>query len=463
MTVERMASVDAAWLHMDRPTNLMVVNAALLFDQALDWGAVTAAIEQRFVATFPRFRQRVADPPLTLGRLGGPSWLDDPTFRLRDHLRRHRLHGATREEALRRYVSRHMSVPLDRTRPLWEAHLLDGYGEGSALLLRMHHAIADGIAFVQLLLTLTDSEAGADDGARLAIADPPDDRGGFLRAAKEAAATASRVTSRLMDGYVEAVTHPRTAVEVAAAVGAHAAALRTLSLPLASDRSVLHGPLGVAKWADWSRPAPLRTIRRVGRATGCTVNDIMLATIAGALRRYLAGRGPVPELVRALVPVNLRPPGAPLPRGLGNRFGLVFVDLPVGAEARRDRLARVSRQMSQIKASQEGLLVYGGLGMMGQSPVQVQRAWGDLFSARADAVITNVVGPRRRAVLAGRPLRGLIAWVPTSGPIGLGLSIVSYDGSVTVGVTADARLIPDRRALLDALETEIDGLPRLGG
>src|SRR6476469_8210820 len=161
---QRMTSSDTAWLHMDRPDDLMVVNCVFRVDQPLDWDRVAAAFADRLVPAYPRFAQRAVDPPVTLGLIS-PTWQDADDFDVQDHFRRETLPAPGDDAALHAYVSAQADVPLDPARPLWEAHLIDGYrgdgdGRGCAILLRTHHAMADGTALVQALLTLVDKPSG---------------------------------------------------------------------------------------------------------------------------------------------------------------------------------------------------------------------------------------------------------------------------------------------------------------
>ena len=162
---ERMDPADVVWLHMDRPTNLMVVNTVLWFDVPVDQASVLQAFEDRVVWRFRRFRQRAADPAITFAAWAAPEWVDDAGFALADHVSRSRLPAPGDQRALQRTASDLAGRPLRKDRPLWELHLLDGYGDGSALLLRTHHAIADGGALVQVLLSLADPlDAGEQEG-----------------------------------------------------------------------------------------------------------------------------------------------------------------------------------------------------------------------------------------------------------------------------------------------------------
>jgi WS/DGAT/MGAT family acyltransferase len=238
--------------------------------------------------------------------------------------------------------------------------------------------------------------------------------------------------------------------------------LRKFTLDLTDEDNALRESLGVEKQLTWSDPFPLEDLKRLGKATSSTVNDVALTLIAGALNRYLTTQGRPVTDIRAVVPFNLRPLDEPLPRRLGNMFGMVFVDLPVTVVDPRERLTVVRRQMNDIKASQEGLVVYGAFTAVGgRTPKQVGQAWMDLFARKASAVITNIAGPRDKLAVAGVPLTGFMLWVPASGSIGIGLSIVSYDGSVTLGVAVDPNIVPDSEGLLEALRDEMADLAHL--
>jgi diacylglycerol O-acyltransferase / wax synthase len=184
----------------------------------------------------------------------------------------------------------------------------------------------------------------------------------------------------------------------------------------------------------------------------------MLAAITGALRRYLLEHDALAAEVIVIVPVSLRPEGASLPAGLGNELGLVFVRLPTGETDQGRRPARVKTQMDQVKSSREGAFVYAMLQQMGQLPAAVQNAWVDAFAGKATAFITNVSGPRHQVQIAGTPVAGMMGWVPVTGPLGLGLSIVSYAGQLSVGLASDAHLLPDHDRLLALLDDEIGAL-----
>jgi diacylglycerol O-acyltransferase / wax synthase len=225
--------------------------------------------------------------------------------------------------------------------------------------------------------------------------------------------------------------------------------------------TVLKGELSVAERVAWSPPMPLEDVKAVGRATGTTVNDVLLTAVAGALRTYLEGRDSLVEELHAFVPFNLRPLEEPLPRELGNRFGLVLLPIPIGIEDGRERLDEVHRRMAEIKDSPEGAVGYGLLGALGLTPTQVEQRLLDLFSASGSAVITNVPGPQERVYFAGTPVSGVLVWAPTSGSVSMSISIFSYVGEVTVGVMSDRGLVPDPGEVVGHFEREVKALLEL--
>jgi WS/DGAT/MGAT family acyltransferase len=449
-----MPSADVAWLRMDRPTNLMVINAILTFDEPLDWDRVEAIVEKRLIAPYARFSQRVVERG---GARGGIYWEDHVEFDLSDHLEHVRLPAPGDRDALERLVGDLMSQPLARDKPLWTLYLIDGYGDGAALYARMHHCIADGIALARVLLSLTDSQPDAG------IA-PAEREGGRRGGLLSSVAGAGRATAGALvhEGF-ELMFHPAAELgNLASLAWTDSRALAHVFLRPSDSSSALKGELGAARRVAWSEDLSLAEIKRIARGNGGTVNDVLVSAMTGALREYLAARGSVVDEIRAFVPFNLRPLDEPLPSSLGNRFGLVLLPLPVGAESAAERLSAVKRHMDEIKHSPEGAIAFGVLELMGRTPAQVEQAILDVFSAKGSAVITNVPGPREPVYLAGVPVSAVAVWAPTSGSVSMSVSIFSYAGRVTVGVMADAGLVPDPDALVDGFQAELEALARIG-
>ncbi|MCB9745055.1 MAG: wax ester/triacylglycerol synthase family O-acyltransferase [Alphaproteobacteria bacterium] len=443
---ELVSGVDAAWLHMESPQSLMMITGVMWFDAPADWQAVSAVLQERMIERYPRFRQRVVDS--RVGR--GPVWEDDPEFSLERQVSRVRLPGEGGHDTLERLVEGLLATPLDPERPLWHFHFVDNYLGGSALLGRLHHCIADGIALARVLLSLSDPIGVSEN-------DPPEDEGEHggpshlgLRALGHKLKRTAKV---LAHESIEAVQH-RDHWLGQAAHGAEAVT-KLITLP-DEPKTVFRGHLGIAKRAAWSHAFSLAEIKRLGRAAGATVNDVLLACVAGALRRYMLRRdGPVVD-VTTFVPVNLRPLDGPIE--LGNRFGLVFLTLPVSFHTPLGRLRELKRRMDVIKDSPEALLAYGLLAAMGQAPTGVEHQVVRLFGRKASAVMTNVPGPRQPIALGGHEVGGLMFWVPQSGGVGMGVSIFSYNGSVLLGVTTDAGLVDRPAELIELAEEEFAAL-----
>jgi diacylglycerol O-acyltransferase / wax synthase len=444
MSAHRMSNADAAWLHMDRPTNLMVVNGLLWFDEPLDVDRARDVVRERLVERFPRFHQRIVEPRLGIGV---PSWEDDPAFDLDLHLHLIALPQPGDRAALQELVADLMVVPLDRGKPLWDMYVIDGYGDGTAVLTRMHHCIADGIALARVLLSLTD--ARPDAGFAPLVADHHGGPLATINAGVHAAEAA-------LHESIELVVHPRDeGSRLLDRAAADARALAKLLLTGADVPSALRGKLGVARRVTWTDPIPLADVKATCQATGTTVNDVLLAAMTGALHRYLEDRDALVDEIRVMVPFNLRPLDQPLPRDLGNRFGLVYLPLPVGLADPGERLAEVHRHMAEIKHSPEGAISYGILGLIGTTPVPVEQRLIEVFTPKVTAVMTNVPGPREPVYFAGSRVAGVLGWVPAGGEIGMGVSIFSYAGEVTIGLQVDAGLVPDPEAILAAFGDEL--------
>jgi diacylglycerol O-acyltransferase len=454
-----MSNADAAWLYMDQPTNLMVITGVLWFDQPPDWDGVRETIRSRLVERFPRFRQRVVEET---GLLSGPHWEDDPDFDLDRHIHRIALARPGDREVLEAFVAHQMERPLDRSKPLWEFHFVDGFEGGAALVGRVHHCIADGIALARVLLSLTDESpdagiaTGADGTGR---SDGADGRLRRLTGLVGGATALARDTAGLMGREAIAVGRdPRHLLELAGRgrEGAETVAKVLLSSP--DPRTPLKGELGLAQRVAWSSPIALEDVKAMSHVTGSTVNDVLLAAITGALRRYLDAHGGAVDELTTFVPFNLRPLDEPLPRNLGNRFGLVFLRLPVGIEDPALRLGTVHDRMQRIKRSPEGLLSYAVLDAVGRAPPRLGKALVDLITTKGSAVTTNVPGPEQPVYMAGTRVRGLLVWAPRSGDVSMSFTVISYDGEVTLGLMSDAGLVPDPQSIVDTFEQELESL-----
>jgi WS/DGAT/MGAT family acyltransferase len=448
-----LSPVDTAWLHMESPTNHMVVTSVLLFDGTLDLDRLRRVYTQRLL-THERFRQRIVTP---LRGLRTPHWELDGDFDLENHIHRVALPSPGGDGELQEFVADVMATPLDMSRPLWQAYIVDTRN-GTAVVTRIHHCIADGIALIRVLLSLTDTVPDGDLTAML----PAWQVGESQQQHRGMAGAALHLSIRGLRTAVDLAVRPDRAVGMArTAVAGAAAFVRVSTLPTEAT-TPLRGRLGVRKRVAWSQPIPLAQVKATARLVDGTVNDVLMTAATGAMRRYLAQRGTDVEHLElhATVPVNLR--GDVPDVALGNRFGLVYPVLPVGIADSLRRLRTVKRIMDGLKATPEAVMAIGVLGLLGRSPQAVERAAIDLFTSKSTTVLTNVPGPRQVHYLAGAPLRRILAWAPPSGSLSMSISILSYAGDVVVGFATDAHLAPDPEAMVAAFHDELDALAAAG-
>lgn len=462
MTKKPLSNVDLAWLRMDDPTNLMTITGIIILGAPLDAERFKATLENSFLS-FRRFRQRVIWPRQPWRR---PYWQDDPHFDLGAHFQKIILQPPGDQESLQDLISELMSMPLDPMRPLWEFYLVEEYGNGSALICRLHHAIADGLALVHVLLSMTNDSPDAPTPApRWGEEEevswvPLEER--VSQARKSVRETLVRTGDLLQQG-VDVLGDPERTREYMRLGADLAAATGRLVLRWPDPQTLFKGPLGVKKRATWSVPMPLEEVKHIGRTFGGTVNDVLLTMLSGALRRYILSQGePADHLsIRSVVPVNLRP--VDLDDELGNQFGLVFLGLPIGVADPLRRLYRLKHNMDGLKSSSEAVAAFGILGLFGTLPPRLQDLGVSIFDTKGTAVMTNVPGPRQQLYLAGAPIEMMMAWVPQSGRIGLGVSIVSYCGKVFLGVATDAGLVPDPESILGFFYDEFEAMKSLAG
>jgi hypothetical protein len=405
-----LSGADAAWLHMDREDNLMVVTGVLELATPLDFQALEGVIRKRLLP-IARFTQRVVEPRFPLG---SPRWERVPELDLSEHLVLLEP-GPKGEQELKDAVSSLASQPLARDRPLWRLYFVPHYGEGSLLIVRVHHALADGFALLSVLLSLCDGKTSVNV--------PPPSVKQRWDVGKGPVASFAHLVASPVD--------PPTPFK---------------------------GPLGVEKRVAWTRPFPLDAVKRAARRRDATLNDVLTSCVAGALRRYLAARKANTEVeLHAMVPVNLRSREAALTQ-LGNRFGLLILALPVREHDPLARLEAVRRTMSRVKRSAEALVALGLLGVTGMVPVAVERLILSFFGAKASLVLTNVPGPAERLSLGGSEVSRILFWVPQAARLGLGISLISYAGQVIVEVMSDAGRVPDPQALVTGFEEELASL-----
>ena len=452
---ERMTKVDTAWLRMDSASNLMMIVGVWTLTPGIRHADLCQRLEERMFK-YNRFRQRVVEDA------AGASWveheMDVNEHVVLEKLPRHAKGQA--QEALQKRVGELAMEPLDRSRPLWQFHLIEDYEGGSALIVRIHHCIADGIALISVTMSLVDggappperqrkaAPAGAEDWIADTLIKPLTELAvRALGAAGDGAAKSLNLLRDPQKGVAGSVDMARLAYQVLSDAAA-------LALMPDDSKTRLKGKPGRTKRVAWCPPLPLDEVKAVSKALNCSINDVLLSCVAGALGEYLRGQGDdvTGQEIRAMIPVNLRPLDQAYK--LGNRFGLVPLVLPIGVENPIKRVYEVRRRMTALKGSTQPLLAFGMLAVAGLLIKPAQDAMLNLFGRKTTAVMTNVPGPKDKLQFLGATLQESMFWVPQSGDIGLGVSILSYGGGVQFGVITDTALCPEPQLIIDEFEPE---------
>jgi WS/DGAT/MGAT family acyltransferase len=427
---ERIASNDAIWLQ-DSETNLMVINAVIITDR-LDLETLRSTFQRRVfegpdAGRFERLRCRITGSGLLR------FWERDPDFAIARHIfpaRGDNLHSLA---AVQEYVGQAAGGKLPRDRPRWEIQVIEGFeADGTALLVRVHHSIADGMALISLMFALMDENWNREDGVARGSVHPLD---------------GTRILGRLA----------RMALIPLSAPG-----ILLRRLAWVPDRSDLHGrSLSGRKRVAWTAPLDLDVIKQAKNRLGATVNDVLMAAVVGAFSMYLERHGePSPTRFRVSMPVNVRHPGMPL--RCENHFAAVPIELPASSGPIPLRIKAVKARMDELKGSVAPLVVYAlQRALLSFLPKGVSRGLIDFLANKCTAVVTNVPGPAGDLALEGRRVRSMLFWVPQRARIGIGISILSFAGKVQVGVMTDEVLMLDPAELVQAFEEEFEGLRKL--
>jgi diacylglycerol O-acyltransferase len=454
---ERMSRVDTAWLRMDNDVNLMAIVGVWLIEPRIAYEALCERVNDKLLK-YGRFRQKVVEDAM------GASWVDDPDFDIHHHVRHEKLArrpGQSEREALQARVGELSAMPLDRTRPLWQFELIERYEGGSAIIARAHHCIADGIALISVMLSITDGGAEPPQRKRRETGDEEADwlTDAVMKPLVDIAMKAASASSSGVAKSMQVLSHPQQGALDMARVGYQAVsdAAAMLLMPDDSPTRLKGKPIG-SKRVAWGEPLPLDQVKAIGKALGCSINDVLLACVAGAIGGYLRelGDDTTGKEIRAMVPVNLRPLDKAYK--LGNQFGLVPLVLPIGIVNPVERVYAVRARMAELKGSYQPLLAFAVLAVAGLLIKPMQHALLNLFAKKATAVMTNVPGPAVPLKLCGSTLRQTMFWVPQSGDIGVGVSILSYGGGVQFGLITDAQMCPDPQKVIDRFEPEFEKL-----
>ena len=446
--MDRLSPLDASFLHIENDVNHMHIGSVGIFEgPPPTYDELISTVGGR-LALVPRYRQKVAMVPLSLGR---PVWVDDPHFNIEYHVRHTALPEPGGEQELRRLVGRVMSQPLDRGKPLWEIWMAEGLEDGRwAMVSKVHHCLVDGVSGAELLAVLLDLSpevpAPVDDGWHAAAEPSP------LRLARDAVVDLMTSPYEQVRAAGSIVRRPRHTLEALRELATGSVALSRIVRP--TPPTSLTGPIGPHRRYAWTA-ADLADIKRIRLAHGGTVNDVVLALITRGFRDLLRSRGEATDgrVIRTLVPVSVRARSGSGPAGgdgtMENKVSAMFAELPVGVDDPIARLAGISQQLDDLKQSKQAVAGEALTSLSGFAPPMLL-ALGTRVATRTahrmgqlDTVTTNVPGPQFPLYLCGRRMLRTCPYVPLAAPLRVGVAIFSYDGELVFAVTGDYDCAPD--------------------
>ena len=452
--------MDVSFLYFEETTTPMHVGAVLLFavpDGGFDYDRLVQLISDR-ISLVPRYRQRVKWVP---GHLANPVWVDDPGFDIGYHVRRSALPRPGSDAQLRELVGRIMARPLDRNRPLWEMYLVEGVTEGRfALLSKTHHAMVDGVGAIDIGQVILDPtrESRHIEPATWNPGRAPSALELVVGAVTDAVRSPASIVDSLRS---EAVDLQRVASRVVEKSGGLFSALQTVARPPQS--SPLNAPIGAARRFA-AAEADLADFKALHGAHGVTINDVVLAVSAGALRSWLQQRGEPVTLrstVRALVPVSVRDE-VKAGTGSGNHIAAFLCELPIGEPKPLLRLQRIAYEMGQHKASGQLTGARALAGLAGFAPPTLHSLGARVASGMSrrlfNLIITNVPGPQVELFAGGARLLKCYPVVPLARGQALSIGVTSYNGRMYFGLNADRDALPDVEFLAEALLDELAAL-----
>lgn len=455
--MDRLNPLDAVFVDAedeDRHTSMAIASIAVFEGPAPSYDEFFQAISGR-LPLVPIYRRKLRTVPFRMGR---PVWVDDPHFDLRYHVRGTALPAPGGDEQLSNLMARVMSQRLDRDHPLWEYWLVEGLSEGRwALISKVHHCMVDGVSATDLYRVVFDlspepSPPVVDD--RTVGPEPS-----ALWLAAQAAVDMAMLPVHEASLLSRAVAHPGDAARQAADTVRAIVKLAPSLWPAAG--SSLSGQIGQQRRYTWARTS-LDEVKTIKRELGGTVNDIVLAAISGGFRALLLARGeePEPHKVPSLVPVSLRAPGEE--DIYENRVSAVLAHLPVHLADPVERLVAVQAELSDLKASKEARVGEALMSLSRYAPFPLMsRGWRLAFSLPQREIVTvttNVPGPQQPLYAMGRKLLEIIPYVPIATTVRTGVSIFTYSGNVTFGITGDFAANPDLDVLAHGIEDSLSEL-----
>ena len=438
--------IDHLMWDAEAPNSLVTIAGMMLFKKPINKEKLIQIIEDRLMR-FERFGKKV------IFLDGSPRWHKDEQFQLQTHMHHIALPGRGGYKELQRCISDLISQPLNYNKPLWDIHLIDNYEGGYVLLWRLHHAIGDGMGLVKVIYSLTGTTANSS-----------------LSAVDETVPDHKKVSelSQLAEigkGVYEDVKHliqnPALLRDSLENSWKTALELKELFFGKSVKDTIYKGKLGLTKKAAWTDPLPLELFKKLAKQHNAKINDVLLALVAGAIRKHLLLHGQKTESdLKIIAPVNIRK--ATEVNILHNEFSFISLDLPVHIASFKKRIDVIREKTAALKPSIEPFFINELLHFVADyTPMVAKQLLLEFMGKHIMGVVTNVPGPSHPIYLAGNKVEDLMFWVPHTMPLGIGISLMSYNGKVYMGIVTDDKLVNDPDKIVNAFTSELSRLGKL--
>lgn len=444
-----LSGLDHVMWNINSPKSPNTITGIMRLNHRISPEVLKTTLGKRLLS-FEKFRQKVVD------KNGWPHWDEDTQFDMDAHVHNIALPEPGDYATLQELIGHLIAIPIDTSKPLWKVHLIDGYEGDCVVLWRIQHAIGDGIALVKVVFSVTASSA-AESLLSLSESEDPEEQ-------HEEDDWLNKVIQN-SNQFGEDIRHlwesRNQLAEKAKDFLGSSFDLGKWLLGRKSDgpAKMYMGDMSVLKLPAWStEPIELHIIKQFGKQHGATVNDVLLTMLTGALRSHLQHHGHEPEKgMMVSCPVNLRRKDEQI--RVENKVGSMVIELPVQLADFHQRLEVLKEQTQRLKHSLEPVIVYHFIKMMGDRvPRTLEEKFADYLKGRISAVVTNVPGPKEAVYLAGERVKDLMFWVPQTQTMGMGVSIISYNNKVYIGVVTDPNIVKDPDYIIQAFQREAEWL-----
>lgn len=445
-------NIDRMMWDVNMPTSLVTITGMMTFEKKLNIKFVKEIIHSRLFL-FERFRMKV------ILKKNKPTWCEDELFDLEAHILQITLPNPGNYEQLQKIVSELISKPLDEKKPLWQAHIIQNYHGGSAIVWRLHHAIGDGIALVKVIFSLT----GTTRMESLKIDTLPIEEGNFenqKHTIKEEVSQMIHTSKDLYHQGQELIKNPTQMKDALKESWNITKELGKLFFGPSVTNTIYKGQLSFSKKVAWSDALSLQDIKQIRLQHHATINDILLALITGAIRRHLIKhQQPLNRGIRIVVPVNMRKSNEKIK--VHNKIGMLSIELPVHIKNVNERIAHIVEKTALLKNSIEPVLIYNLLHILADiTPTNIERKFSNFIGTKIAGVVTNVPGPKTAIYFAGNQVKDIMFWVPQTSPLGIGVSIISYNNRVCLGITTDTNLVKDPDEIINGYYKEFEAMKK---